>query len=472
MSPVINTGSTYTPGTLPVGTTTYYLQDSSAAGCKSADTTVVTVTINATPANPTLGSGNATYCQGQTISPITVNGTGTILWYDNSGLTPVINTGSTYTPPGTLGTSTYYVVDSSAAGCKSMGTVTVSVTVNPTPANPTATAPSYTYCQGQPVGAINATGNPTILWSTSPTMSPVVNTGSSYTPPATVGTTTYYLQDSSAAGCKSNGLDTVTVTVYPSPHVSGGSMDTAKCGLQNGGVKGLSVSGGTSPYHYQWYNDSTVIANDTTANLSGVGIGNYSVSITDMHGCVATGTTTVFSIPSIAPVIASITPPSSQGQAPLNVTFTNNTTGAVNYAWNFGNGTFSNQQNPATVTYNAPGTYTVLLLATNTGCRDTATAVVIVDSPVNIIIPNIYSPNGDGINDDFFITCVGIRDLHCDIFNRWGTLVYQLLAVDQKWDGIMNNGNNATEGTYYYILEATGYDGKVYKSHGPLTLVK
>jgi gliding motility-associated-like protein len=232
------------------------------------------------------------------------------------------------------------------------------------------------------------------------------------------------------------------------------------------------VNGGTFPYTYQWSDSSSVLTNDTSLILSGVTSGSYSILVTDVNGCTASGASTIFSIPAIAPVTATITPHSSQGVAPLGVTFTSNTTGATLYGWDFGNGTTSNSQNPAGVTYTAPGTYTVVLMATNGTCSARDTAIVIVDSPVSIIIPNIYSPNGDGINDDWFITCVGIQYLHCDIFNRWGTLVYQLLAPNDVWSGIMNNGNHATEGTYYYILEATGYDGKSYKSHGPLTLVK
>jgi gliding motility-associated-like protein len=162
----------------------------------------------------------------------------------------------------------------------------------------------------------------------------------------------------------------------------------------------------------------------------------------------------------------------SQGTAPLSVTFANSGSGATNYNWSFGNGTFSTQQNPPAVTYTAAGTYTVLLYADNGSCAAVDTAYVVVDAAVNIQVPNVYSPNGDAINDEWYIICSGIRDLHCDIFNRWGQLVYQLFGVDQKWDGIMINGNHATEGTYYYILDAVGYDGKEYKSHGPITLVK
>jgi gliding motility-associated-like protein len=97
---------------------------------------------------------------------------------------------------------------------------------------------------------------------------------------------------------------------------------------------------------------------------------------------------------------------------------------------------------------------------------------IIVDAETTIIIPNVFSPNGDGVNDGFFINSTGLESLNCDIFNRWGQLVYKLTSIGQKWDGVLNNGNNATDGTYFYILIAKGYDGKDYNLQGSLSLFR
>ena len=103
---------------------------------------------------------------------------------------------------------------------------------------------------------------------------------------------------------------------------------------------------------------------------------------------------------------------------------------------------------------------------------DIDTAYVIVDVATTIVIPNIFSPNGDGINDNFCIISTGLRTLNCDIFNRWGSKMYTIMAPQQVWDGKTPSGASASEGTYYYILSALGYDGKTYSYQGPLTLVK
>ena len=478
LTTVVDTGATYTPTGLPLGTTTYYLIDSSAAGCKSAGTTTVSVTINATPNTPVVTSPTAnTYCQNQTVGTITASGASTIVWYNNAGLTNVVDTGATYTPTGLpIGTTTYYLVDSSAAGCKSTGTATVSVTINATPTTPTITTSSaVSVCQGSAMPTINATGNGTLVWYNNAALTPPsINTGNSYTPsniPA--GTTaTYYITDTSAAGCKSSTATPVSVTVYTKPVITGNAtIDSSKCGKNNGAVLGLTVSNGTPQYTYEWINSSGIVVGDSL-NLTNVSGGTYSLIVIDSHLCKDTSSGSCFVVGASNAVTANFTPSITEGQAPLAVTFSNTSVGATIYGWNFGTNTSTSTQTNPAYTYTASGTYTVTLAASNGNCSDTTRKIITIDVTDALIIPNIFSPNGDGINDQYFITCVGINSLYCDIFNRWGELIYTLKAPNQSWDGFMNNGNHATEGTYFYLLQATGFDGKEYKRNGTLTLVR
>ena len=474
MSPTVNIGGTYNPTGLPLGTTTYYLTDTTATGCKSAGTTSVSVTMLQTPAIP-LASPNATYCSAQTINPLTATGGPTIVWYSDPGMTQNVNTGNSYTPVNpAIGTTTYYLVDSSANGCKSTSSATVSITINQTPGTPTITTTNNVYCQGQTISALNANGSGgTIYWSTSPTFSPVVATGNSYSPVGLgTGTTVYYLYDSSSNGCKSIASSTVSITINPSPLVNGGTLDSAFCGGGQGGVHGLTVSGGTPIYHYQWYNAAgQPIAGDTTLTLANQTSGGYSLSVIDANGCTALLNTS-FTVPGTTNPVASFTPTPSSGQAPLPVTFTNGSAGATAYIWNFGANTGTSIAANPSYEYTAGGTYTVDLVATNGNCKSTYTATIVIDAPTTMIIPNIFSPNGDGTNDQFFIITTGMNNLTCNIFNRWGQLVYELTAPNQRWDGTLNNGNLASEGTYFFILNAVGFDGKTYNQQGSLTLVR
>ncbi len=489
----VTTGTSYTPSTATPGTTVYTIIDSATVtGCKdlsAGNVLTVTVTINPTPTGPII-SGSATNplneCQGSTAQSVIVATTGTVtsvpVWYN--GIT-YVTTGTSYTPStATPGTTIYTIIDSATVGgCTSAVTgnvLTVTVTINPTPTGPTlsgsATNPLIE-CKGSTAQSVSVTTSGTVtsvpIWYNGATY---VSTGTSYTPStATAGTTVYTIADSATVGgCKdlsAGNVLTVTVTINPNPTITGvPTIDSSKCGANNGDVLGLSATGGTPGYIYQWI-DGSGAAVGNAANLNPIGPGSYSLIVTDVNGCKDTSNTS-FNVFGTSTIHASFTPSANTGQAPLNVVFTNTSIGAANYVWTFDNSTATSSASNPVYSYTTNGTYTVTLIASNGLCIDTAYAVITVDIPTTIIIPNIFSPNGDGLNDEFIITCTGMKTLNCDIFNRWGQLVYTLTGPNQNWDGKLNNGNQATEGTYYYMLNAVGIDGKTYTYQGPLTLVK
>jgi gliding motility-associated-like protein len=83
-------------------------------------------------------------------------------------------------------------------------------------------------------------------------------------------------------------------------------------------------------------------------------------------------------------------------------------------------------------------------------------------------MPNIITPNGDGINDVFFIRAEGIETLSCTIVNRYGEIIYRYFGVNGTWDGYTHAGVKVTAGTYFVILEATAIDGTVLKNQHAL----
>ncbi|UKN00529.1 gliding motility-associated C-terminal domain-containing protein [Paracrocinitomix mangrovi] len=68
-------------------------------------------------------------------------------------------------------------------------------------------------------------------------------------------------------------------------------------------------------------------------------------------------------------------------------------------------------------------------------------------------IPNIFTPNGDGINDIFKINAVGFEELTCNIYNRQGELVYRFEGLNGSWDGHTHAGVKVSPGTYFVIVE-------------------
>jgi gliding motility-associated-like protein len=464
----INSTTYAPPSNLPVGTTTVYVT-ATDNGCASTGkpitiTILPTPTINITP----LGS-NSVICNG---SSVVITPTGATTYTLNPGNIP----GTSFTvSPTTTTTYTISGSDGTSAACSNLSSDVglASITVSATPTISVSPLGSNSViCNGSsvvitPTGATTYTLNPGNLTGTSFTVNPVL-------------TTTYTIDGSNGGGTCTNlsadqGITIITVNPTPTVDVSGTSLDSATCGQANGGVTGINVVGGTPNFTYQWYDANGAISGATSLNLSNVSTGNYTLQAIDANGCIATeaGGVPTFSVPASTAVHAQFTtnPNPAIGSVPLAVSFTNTSNGASNYIWVFGDGNGSLSVN-ASNTYTNTGTYTVTLIAINGACRDTARAIVVADISTTLIIPNVFSPNGDGTNDQFFINNTGMSSLNCDIFNRWGQLLFSITAPDQAWDGKTPNGLAAPEGTYMYMLQALGLDGKTYKQQGTVTLVR
>jgi gliding motility-associated-like protein len=248
----------------------------------------------------------------------------------------------------------------------------------------------------------------------------------------------------------------------------------------------------TSPnYSYTWEPATTTTGTVTTvAGMSCLGgtacstpsvnmAGVYTVLILDTkNGCTVTNTITVASQGLTAGFIAD---PSS-GFSPLTVNFSNTSqvastiAGTVTTNWNFGNGTTYTTSgstsslsivltSPSSV-YQSAGTYTVSMVLTQFAgtvtCRDSATAVIHVELPSQLEIPNVFTPNGDGVNDIFMLRTTNVTEITCQIFDRWGVKMFDVTSDtgNIEWDGKNLSKKEVPAGTYFYILKAKGKDGK------------
>lgn len=89
-----------------------------------------------------------------------------------------------------------------------------------------------------------------------------------------------------------------------------------------------------------------------------------------------------------------------------------------------------------------------------------------------IIIPNVFTPDGDGVNDLFDINVAGFKDAKCSIYDRWGLLLNESQGTKLSWDGITTAGLKVSDGTYYYIIFATNQKGEVKKYSGFVSLIR
>lgn len=140
------------------------------------------------------------------------------------------------------------------------------------------------------------------------------------------------------------------------------------------------------------------------------------------------------------------------------VQFTNNTTGAVSYEWDFDDGSdISNEVNPLHIFPDEEaGGYVVELVAYSPfGCSDTFTLVVQVHEELVFFIPNTFTPDGDEYNQTFkpvFVSGYDPFDYTMFIFNRWGEIVWESHDVTVGWDGTYH-GKMVQAGTYQWKIE-------------------
>jgi gliding motility-associated-like protein len=157
------------------------------------------------------------------------------------------------------------------------------------------------------------------------------------------------------------------------------------------------------------------------------------------------------------------------------VAFSNSTTGAIAYYWEFGDGNISFDVNP-THTYRDTGIQNVILLATSSnGCTDTISKIIDIIPVADITFPNAFTPNGDGRNDEF--RGVGsvnlVNDYNLTIYDRWGKIVFKSTDPLEGWNGQLNNtGAMLPLGVYMFRSTWKVPRGEENFAEGPATLVR
>lgn len=97
--------------------------------------------------------------------------------------------------------------------------------------------------------------------------------------------------------------------------------------------------------------------------------------------------------------------------------------------------------------------------------------IVRVDHPLQIFVPNSFTPNNDGLNDTFTAKGLFIKEYTMEIYSRWGELLFHTSDVEQGWDGIYK-GSLSTEGTYAFKISATDSKGRVVVKNGTVHLLR
>jgi len=300
------------------------------------------------------------------------------------------------------------------------------------------------------------------LWNTSPVQNQ--STAVNFTPG------TYTLQVKDAAGCLN---ETVFVMEDPGSFTVMTLIPDTVC---PGTPIFLSAApqGGQAPYDYLWYSPEGLSnTNSQIVELIAYTSGVKTVQITDANGCIAQANVAYTLKP--APV-ADFTFQGCQEPCTLDlknpVVWINNSKGASAYEWLLPDGYTQNFFVPV-YHFSEPGTYEVLLIVKSPlGCMDSIRKEIVAElfNPI-IYYPTGFSPNGDGINDYFFIPNQDLISMNIKIFDRWGNMVYISDNLDFKWNGSVN-GVPVPEGVYTFVVNGMSKAEVPVHISGTVTLIR
>lgn len=435
-----NVSSSGTANNLAAGVYTVTITDQSN-GCTSTDTIHVNSNVNL----QVVTSGDDTICPGtQTTLSVNVIGGNNPITYTWSNSLP--NAASVVVSPAVTTTYTLNIVD--AQGC-SAGPLLFTITVaSPVGLTVAGTSP---ICVGGGTtlnanvtggyGTITYTWMPGNLSGPSVTVTPITTTN------YTVTTTDM---------CGQTATQTFNVVVQQVPVVDFYADTIFGCTPLF--VNFFVDTTGFGPATLLWdfgENGSTSSAIQPSHNYTTPGCHDVSLTVTVPPGCSVTQTypCMITTLPqpdaqfTANPEVASILDPL--------VAFTNQSTGATSWMWNFGDSTTSTTWSPEHL-YDAIGTYPVYLVVSNaSGCADTMWMDIIVNDFYTFYVPNAFTPNGNGNNDEFgpVFTNILTERYEFYIFDRWGNIVFQTDDPYQKWNGKwQNKGDKVQTDVYVYKI--------------------
>lgn len=374
-NPVINAAATTMSGK--------YIATMTLNGC--SDTVSTMVTVNQTPAAP-VAVDTVWYCNNATATALSATGT-SLKWY-----TAIGGTASTTAPvpsTATVGNTTYYVSQTSAAGCE--GPVdSILVIVKPNPARPTVTTP-VAYCLNDvPVALIAtpATGG-TLKWYTS-----IGGTSSGTAPvPSTTTATTYkWYVSQTVNGCE-GAVDSISVTVKPLPAPPTVGSNTPVCS-GTGNTLNLTSSSATSGVTYGWTGPNSFTSTSQNPSITAPTLaasGKYIVTVT-LNGCIRKDSTTVLINPT--PVAPTVVPTLAYCQYLPTVALTATPVTGNTLKWYTSNTSTTPLAGAPTPSSLVPGTYTWYVSQTSPqGCEGprAAIAVTIKPKPTLPIVTPLYT---------------------------------------------------------------------------------
>ncbi len=262
-----------------------------------------------------------------------------------------------------------------------------------------------------------------------------------------------------SSSCSEVIVDDVRLMETASQPTADFTIDQTGCGFTVNFIN--ESTGGGAPFLWTMGDGTTYTTTDVTHTYTTPG--TYTVTLTLSGGGCGVGGDTLSQTVTVAEPIAIealFTAVQEDQCSGLNVVTTNLSTGPAGmvYTWDMGDGTII-VGSTAAHTYNEVGSYTITLTAYDPICDETddfEVNVVVLPSPLvnqDIVVPNIFSPNKDGLNDEFFPIEGAGSNVTLTVWNRWGIKMFETSGAYKPWNGRTPGNKPVPDGVYFYILE-------------------
>lgn len=441
------------------GTYTLFVTGDGLCASESASIEVI---VNPTPGAPTV-EATQEFCGEATIADLSAIGNN-IAWYDSEFGGDLMD-GSTPIYDGDV----YYVLQSEN-GCESE-LIAVNVVIYELP-NAGTISGTDSMCEGDSI-SLESDGDSNGVWSSSNSDIAQVDVNGNVTNGSETGEVTIYYTVDAEGNCGSEVAEH-TITIFENPELIASVSNDILCE----GESFVLSSNVENAENYSWTSTNgytSSLANPGIENASSEHNGTYYITVISEDGCAAQDSVEVLvnSLPEVGEILTAEENICKGMDVVLSFDGLND---EYTYIWTFedevvGNGMSHSIDN---VTSHNVGTYSIYA-QTEEGCMAFAGQFELTgDDCEEIIIFESFSPNGDEINDYFYIENLALYpNTEVWIYNRWGTLVFHSNDYLNDWDGTSQSefnvgGNELPEGTYYYLVKLGGEmvkSGEIYKGY-------
>ena len=457
--------------------TNYFVEVTDINGCKSTDDANLVIN-QLTPIDLTVnGNNTAVICIGEEINLVASSGFETYIW----SIPNVISNQTSYTPS-SFSENEFSVIGTNQFGCNSVSSLNITINSIPTPSlisvfsdSIQTISQSINLCAGDSdvkfSSNVSSASNPT-EWVFVDGSGMVIENGQN-TSDLLVSfpiVEDYILEFREYGSQNCFTAQQIEIKVNPNPILEVSyTEDCYKDSIYftNNSIVDTtvqSVNWLVDDYSFDSYNLSYPLSNESNI---------FELVIIDVLNCSSSMSTSF--VPSDRPYVDFYHKPEKITILNPEVSFINLSSNVDSILWDFGDYQISDEWDPIH-TYDSLGWFDVILKVQNDeGCKDSIVKKILIENDQIYYFPNSFTPDGDGLNDNFGIS--GFRtekiiDYDFQITNRWGQVIFYSNDVNEKWDGKTKKGNDAVAGTYLWSARITDEQGKITRKFGDVILIR